>query len=210
MMSKETQSPTNGILDYLDIAIGRLSKSDSTGPGKRVRSWSATIFFFLALPSFVLVGSVAFRIVYSTVKAPVVKQELIDGASPSKKSSKLVKRLTGGIHVPKSGYLGWSETILAIVLFAAGLLFMIISNEQDLKRAKEIGTLLISIGEKRDVSDHAKSAIEGTLVEQLKKLSGADVDKTPPASDKKESKQGEKVIETSVETGIMPVGDIPP
>lgn len=198
-MEVNKEKPTWGILDYFDVVVGRFSKSDSTGPGKRRRSWSATVFFWLALPSFFLVGSVSFRVVYSTIKAPVVssvQKSAKKGSKAGRRTKDALRKLTGGLQIPPSGYLGWPETFLAALLFLTGFVFTILSSEQDLKRAERLGSMIVDIR----AGGHVSSATQSTLESNLLSLTGRLTGTTPPDSN----------TTTSVEDGLGGGSILPP
>lgn len=176
-MSKERA--TWGLLDYIDIVVGRLSKSDTTGEGKRKRSWSATVLFWCLLPSIILLFSVCFRVVYSTVRAPTVSVEARSsnntkkrGTAKGQKQPVLVKKLLGGIQLPESGYLGWPEVLLAVFLALLGFTFSVMSNEHDMKRVERLGSLVAAVKHGDKTSPETISFLEKSLKEVTSKVTG--------------------------------------
>lgn len=178
-MKKEHTKPAMGILDVLDIVVGRISDSDSTLPGLRKRSWGATVMLLCMIPAFTLVGAVAFAVVYSTVKTPITTVSTPATTSTTTngiKVTKLIKTKPVRVSTPDKlpNYIGWPIVILAGLILCVGVAFALFRREQDLNRALKLGGMAAEIrnGTSGTVSTETNRFLETTLQNVVSKVTG--------------------------------------
>ena len=165
--------PKRGILDLLDMLIGRVSDSDTTAPGKRKRSWGATFMMFCMLPAFLLVLAVSFQVVYSSVRAPAF---VTDHGNTTKNQKTGTKTRTRSVKVASpSNYIDWPIVTLAGLILVIGVGFALIRHEQDLTRALQIGGMVAEIKNgTSNLSQSTHAVLEATLQDSITKVSGGD------------------------------------
>lgn len=170
-MAKKYKGPKRGILDFLDMMVGRLSDSDTSNPGKRKRSWGATTMFFCMIPAFLLVFAVAFQVVYSSVRTPAIVSDH-GKTTTSAKSGKRTRTRSVKVAGP-SNYIDWPIITLAGVILLIGAAFALIRREQDLTRALQIGGMVAEV--KNGTSNLSRAThthLEETLTNAISKVTG--------------------------------------
>jgi len=153
IVPSQRDKPRLGLLDVLDIGIGRLSDSDTTN-GQRVRSFGQTVMFWMMLPLVLLVLSHAVGIVIiasSTNPTISLSSVILYGRclkrAKTPKDRALCKRPSPSKGVKASAKLldgGMWPWIGAIVLAAMGFAFALIRRTQDFNRAKELGAMYVA------------------------------------------------------------------
>jgi len=172
MAGKKYDGPKRGILDLLDIIVGRVSDSDSSQPGKRKRSWGATVMFFCMIPAFTLVFAVAFQVVYSSVRTPAVVSD--QGKTTTGSTGKKTKTHKVSIASPPN-YIGWPIVALAGGILLLGAAFALIRREQDLTRALQIGGMVAEVKNGTSgLSSSTHSVLEETLQSAISKVTGVE------------------------------------
>tara|TARA_Y100001938_G_C8014506_1_gene391847 strand:+ start:419 stop:943 length:525 start_codon:yes stop_codon:yes gene_type:complete len=147
------EKPTRGLLDYIDITIGRVSDSDSSNPGKRKRSWGATVMFFCMIPSFTLVLAVAFNVFISSLSLQKAAKK-----APTTKIAVKTKRRAPKVTVatfPKPVSIEWPIVVLASLIMLIGVSFSLFRRKQDLDRAIQLGKMVAEV--KHGVEDTVKN-----------------------------------------------------
>lgn len=203
-MGEKKKRPPLGILDILDITIGRVSDSDSTQPGKRKRSWGATMMLFFAIPAFTLVGAVAFSVVYSSVRTPTTV-----AAGAVKRTTARKGKKTKPVRTPQAGklpnYIDWPIICLAGLLLCVGVAFALIRREQDLHRALKIGNMAAQIknGSSGTVSGETHSFLESTIQSVVGKVTGHPPEKPEslPAADEPQIEEPDEWAERRKQQG---------
>lgn len=145
-MSKKKNDPVRGFLDYLDITIGRVSDSDSNSPGKRKRSWGATVMFFCMIPATTLVFAVAFNIVIASMsirKSVPAPASVSSKAAPKKRRAKVV--VSKPLNFPKPISVEWPIVGLASLILIVGVSFSLFRRKQDLDRAIQLGRMVSEV-----------------------------------------------------------------
>jgi len=138
--NKKKEAPVRGLLDYLDITIGRVSDSDASTPGKRKRSWGATVMLFCMLPAFTLVFSVAFNLVFTSVS---IKKELKASIKPVATKTRRVR--SSPVTFPKPVTIEWPIVFLASLILLVGVAFSLFRRKQDLDRAIQLGKMISEV-----------------------------------------------------------------
>lgn len=171
-MAPKYTGPKRGILDLLDIVMGRVSDSDSSQPGKRKRSWGATVMFYCMIPAFSLVFAVTFQVVYSSVRTPAVI--LDQGKTTSGVAGKKTKTHKVTVAAPPN-YIGWPIVALAGGILLLGAAFALIRREQDLTRALQIGGMVAEVKNGTSgLSSTTHNMLEETLQSAISKVSGVE------------------------------------
>jgi len=179
MARKKYEGSKRGLLDLLDILVGRVSDSDSTQPGLRKRSWGATVMLFCLIPAYTLVFAVAFQVVYSTVRTPAVvsaQNKNTTTATGKKTRSKSVK-----IASPLN-YIDWPIIALAGGIMLIGVGFALVRREQDLTRALQITGAVAEIKNgTSNLSAATHTALEETLQQSICKVTGGSPTQVAPS-----------------------------
>ena len=113
----EKKKTTKGVLDYLDIFVGRLSDSDQAGGGRK-RSFGVTFCTLMQIPLLLYITAVAYALVFRDL--PVVK-------------GKKVAFVFGG----------WPIVGLCIFASLLGFVVMTFRREQDYKKLKGMSEVAI-------------------------------------------------------------------
>ena len=129
-----------GLFDRLDVRLGRWSDSDGTD-GKRRRSWGATVFFWLCLPSVFLIFCVGVSLVIVSIfgKSSVPKSLLTAYDKCLKVATKkeACKAPTATSSAGKAVDLGWGPWAGSGLLLITGFLLAIWRRKQDFDRFVE-------------------------------------------------------------------------
>lgn len=123
---------TLGILDRLDILLGRFSDSDSAS-GHRRRSWGATVLFWCSLPTVCLVCALSVSLVVSSLCA-VTNQATTKPAAKTQVT--LAKKQGASLDI---GPWPWAGCALLVLVGAS---FALLRREQDFARFKEAAIVL--------------------------------------------------------------------
>lgn len=115
-MSKKNKA-TKGLLDYLDIFMGRLSDSDQAGGGRK-RSFGVTFCTLMQIPLFVYISAVSYALMFRQL--PVVKGKMVSLA-----------------------FGGWPVVGLCIFSSLLGFIVMTFRREQDFKKLKGMSEVAI-------------------------------------------------------------------
>jgi hypothetical protein len=191
-MYDEQQGIHLGILDQIDLRLGRFSDSD--GSGKRRRSFGATTLFWLCLPMIFLIGCVGVATIISALSGrPLVPKELIESynkclAVAKKKAMCKLPAVTSG--KTSKVELGWGPWAGAALLVVIGFLLFIWRRKQDFERFKQTAeTLSVFVTKEQQVPNVIIRSFEGLA----EKMIGALPEKTDEAEEKqKEEKQKEE------------------
>jgi hypothetical protein len=180
---------TRGLLDWIDIILGRFSDSDSSQPGKRKRSWGATIMFWCMIPAFTLVFAKSFQLVYSTIKTPTVSiSKNVKKATPKGRKGRPVKVPTAS---SAKSIIDWPIVSLAGLILLVGVAYSLLRRQQDLDRAIKLGRMVSEVkhgiapdgtSNGSSVSAETSSFLENTLKTVVGQVTGS----APPPDPKVE------------------------
>jgi ABC-type Fe3+ transport system permease subunit len=141
-----------GLLDRLDILLGRFSDSDSP-TGHRRRSWGATVLFWCCVPMVVLVLSLSVSLVVSSFcerpSSPTTKPV-------AKTQATLAKKQGVTLDVGPWPFAGCGLLVLI------GAAFALLRREQDFARFKEAAQVLSQFAGKGTVPPSVVSAFTAT------------------------------------------------
>ena len=135
--------PTKGLLDYIDITLGRVSDSDSNDPGKRKRSWGATVMLFCMIPAFTLVFAVAFNIIVASISIKYTAKQVSVTSTKKVKSKRSSRR--SSVSFPKPVSIEWPIVALASLILLVGVSFSLFRRKQDLDRAIQLGKMVSQV-----------------------------------------------------------------
>lgn len=150
-MSRKDKKITWGLLDYLDVFLGKVSCSDGVN-GTRKRSYGATALVLFSIPlSFLVVayGVSIIRVPKSRVSTTVVNSSSKCISKRGRERVACLRSAKGTKKTPVGASKGvGSESwpwIGAIVMFLTGVLISLIRRKQDLDRFLTIADKVIEV-----------------------------------------------------------------
>lgn len=163
------ERPTRGFLDYVDISLGRVSDSDSSDPGKRKRSWGATVMLFCMIPAFTLVFAVAFNIIVASLSIQHTAKKATVTSKAKVKSRRSSSRSL--VSFPKPVSIEWPIVTLASLILVVGVCFSLFRRKQDLDRAIQLGKMVTEVKHGfEEGAEAVPSKVKGMLEAATKKI----------------------------------------
>lgn len=177
------EKPTRGFLDYVDITIGRVSDSDSSNPGKRKRSWGATVMLFCMIPAFTLVFAVAFNIVVAslTIKKAVKAETTSTSKVKTRRPSRSVAKTA--ISFPRPISIEWPIVALASLILLVGVSFSLFRRKQDLERAIQLGQMVADVSHGTKTFSEALPSSVKSMYDSAKSKIGSELTPETPKDD---------------------------
>jgi hypothetical protein len=139
------KKPTKGLLDYFDIALGRMSDSDSTKPGLRKRSWGTTFLFLCLLPALCLAGAVSISMVMGVwMQRTPIKKKVSTVKKKGSRLSRLRSKKSSSPALNVKLDIGWPPVALVLGILLVGVFFKISRSKEERETAKMLGELYVS------------------------------------------------------------------
>lgn len=179
---EKKKAPTLGVLDYLDIMLGRLSSRTSTD-GARIRSWGVTFCILMNIPAFVLVLAFSASIIISAMSTRNhVPRKMVSAYMACVAKVKDVKQIkkcpqvkasSGARLTDKAFSFGSWPWVCVMFLSGLGFIAMIIRNKDDIHGLSEIAqTLSVFVTKELPIPQ----GVWGAFAAQAQKVTGISTD----------------------------------